>query len=69
MQISDPSLLAQSVGKGKIKATMKGKKKTDLSVTEGEEVDIIRMTDNPAGKWLVRMLSSQKGKDLWAKFS
>lgn len=53
-------ILASSVGKGKVKATAKGKKKEDLSVTEGDEVDILRMTDNPSGKWLVRHVQTQK---------
>jgi hypothetical protein len=55
-------LLTTSVGKGKVKSNAKGKEKTgELALTEGDEVDIIRMIDNPSGKWLVRVLSSQKG--------
>lgn len=58
-----PELLTTSVGKGKVKSNAKGKEKSgDLTVAEGDEVDIIRMIDNPAGKWLVRILSSQKGE-------
>ncbi|XP_053395312.1 FYN-binding protein 1-like isoform X2 [Mercenaria mercenaria] len=57
-------ILTTSVGKGKVKSNAKGKEKTgELTVTEGEEVDIIRMIDNPQGKWLVRILSSQKDKE------
>ena len=58
-----PELLTTSVGKGKVKNNAKGKEKTgELTLTEGEDVDIIRMIDNPSGKWLVRVISSQKGK-------
>lgn len=54
--------MTKTVGKGKVKANAKGKEKSgELALTSGEEVDIIRMVDNPRGKWLVRVLSTEKG--------
>jgi len=57
-------LTSQSVGQGKIKVTSTPKKKKggEIAVTEGDKVDIIRMVDNPAGKWLIRITTTGKGE-------
>ncbi|KAL4236953.1 hypothetical protein ACF0H5_005339 [Mactra antiquata] len=56
-----PEVLSERVGKGKVKKDAKGKEKTgELALTAGETVDIVRMIDNPRGKWLIRVESSDK---------
>lgn len=52
--------LAQSVSKGCVKATQKAIHKLDIAVTEGDKVDIIRMTDNLKGRWLIRLDNTGK---------
>ncbi|KAH3696334.1 hypothetical protein DPMN_083797 [Dreissena polymorpha] len=58
----DVGMLSNCVAKGRVKAsnTPKKKKGFEIAVIEGEEVDIIRMVDNPKGKWLIKITSSQK---------
>lgn len=50
LQITTPLQVIHQV---KAKADCKGGKH-DLSIKKGESIDIIRITDNPEGKWLGR---------------
>ncbi|KAK6306123.1 hypothetical protein J4Q44_G00230480 [Coregonus suidteri] len=43
----------QVIHKAKARSDCKGGK-TDLPLTQGETIDIIRITDNPEGRWLAR---------------
>ncbi len=51
LQITTPLQVLHQV---KAKADCKGGK-LDLSIKKGESIDIIRITDNPEGKWLGRI--------------
>ncbi|CAB1322229.1 unnamed protein product [Coregonus sp. 'balchen'] len=48
-----PNLKIEVIHKAKARSDCKGGK-TDLPLTQGETIDIIRITDNPEGRWLAR---------------
>lgn len=43
-----------AVKTGVIKATTRGRRRDDLSVRQGDAISILRISDNPVGKWLVQ---------------
>lgn len=56
-----PSDLDSPQGEGDIKEDDKGGKNS-LEVKKGMRVQLIRLTDNPKGKWLVKLAVTGLGK-------
>lgn len=56
-----PSDLDSPQGEGDIKEDDKGGKNS-LEVKKGTRVQLIRLTDNPKGKWLVKLAVTGLGK-------
>lgn len=56
-----PSDLESPQGEGDIKEDDKGGKNS-LEVKKGTRVQLIRLTDNPKGKWLVKLAVTGLGK-------